>query len=61
MIAQTLLKIIKNSKEHRHDQSILSCLCKIYNSEKLSDETYFEPYWEVDGVKYLIWAKRNRG
>lgn len=48
-------------KEHRHDQSILSCLCKIYNSEKISDETYFEPNWEKDGANYPIWAKRNRG
>ena len=48
-------------KEHRHDQSVLSCLCKIYNSEKISDETWFYPNWEVDGAKYPIWAKRNRG
>ena len=48
-------------KHHRHDQSILSCLSKIYNSEKIQDETYFYPNWEKDGFNYPIWAKRNRG
>lgn len=48
-------------QEHRHDQSVLSCLSKIYNSEKILDETYFVSNWEKDGAKYPIWAKRNRG
>ena len=48
-------------KEHRHDQSVISCLSKYYKSEKIADETYFEPYWEKDGAKYPIWAKRNKG
>ena len=48
-------------KEHRHDQSILSCLCKTYGTHIIPDETYFDPDWEKDGADFPIWAKRNRG
>jgi len=46
--------------EHRHDQSVLSCLSKKYNGISIPDETYFAPNWEVNGLNYPIWAKRTR-
>lgn len=45
--------------EHRHDQSILSLLCKKYGSVNLADETYWEPNWHDGGKKYPFWACRN--
>lgn len=46
-------------REHRHDQSIFSCLAKKYGSEQLPDETYFQN-WDTDGAKFPILAKRNK-
>jgi hypothetical protein len=46
-------------REHRHDQSILSLLCKKYGSVNLSDETYFEPNWFDGGKDKPFWAYRN--
>ncbi len=45
--------------EHRHDQSILSLLFKKYGTVALPDETYFAD-WQKDGIKFPIWAIRNR-
>jgi hypothetical protein len=43
----------------RHDQSVFSCLSKIYKSILLYDETYFNE-WK-DGEFFPILAKRIRG
>lgn len=51
----------KEFNENRHDQSILSCLSKKYNSIAIKDETYFISNWEIDGMNYPIWAVRKRG
>ena len=46
--------------EHRHDQSILSCLSKTRKIELLPDETFFHPHWNRDGDGYPFWATRKR-
>ena len=46
-------------KECRHDQSIFSCLSKMYKSIAIYDETYFND-WK-DGEFFPILAKRIRG
>jgi hypothetical protein len=46
--------------DHRHDQSIYSLLVKKYGSIKIPDETYFEPHWVANGIKYPFWATRIR-
>ena len=47
-------------RDHRHDQSCLSCLCKKYKRKYiLNDETWFQN-WN-DGINYPIFAVRNRG
>jgi len=46
--------------EHRHAQSILSCIGKIHKIEALPDETFFHPYWNRDGDGYPFWATRKR-
>lgn len=57
---------IDGFKEHRHDQSILSILSKIYGAIILKDETYFEknpneqfkfPFLAVRKRKYDSWQK----
>jgi hypothetical protein len=47
-------------KEHRHDQSVFSLLCKKYNSIILDDETYHWP-WDIKDnyINYPILAVRN--
>jgi hypothetical protein len=55
--------IIKNDpsfREHRHDQSIFSILCKKYGAEIIKNETNFKPNWSVAGKKYPIWVIRKR-
>jgi hypothetical protein len=50
-------------KEHRHDQSILSLLRKIYGTEIIPDETYFKQFAYdavMDGTNYPIWATRRK-
>ncbi len=44
-------------KEHRHDQSIFSLLCKLKGSTIIKDETWFDD-WEK-GKKFPILAMRN--
>lgn len=46
--------------EHRHDQSILSCLAKVAGVQTIADETFWAPDWEARGSQYPIWALRNR-
>lgn len=49
-------------KEHRHDQSVFSLLCKKYDVEILDDETFYWPWTQEDKIKYIknpILAARN--
>ena len=46
-------------REHRHDQSIFSLLCKKYGSLVIKDETYFRDF-KRDGNNSPIWATRQR-
>ncbi len=45
--------------EHRHDQSILSCLLKLAGTASIPDETHFKGAWESAGASYPIWAPRH--
>ena len=45
--------------EHRHDQSVFSCLAKSRNVPMLKDETFHHPKWNRDGDGYPIWATRK--
>lgn len=47
-------------QEHRHDQSIFSCLYKESNRKVINDQTWFAPDWEKDGKRFPIWTIRNR-
>lgn len=47
-------------REHRHDQSIFSCLTKRAQLPAIPDETYWAPEWERHGHAYPIWALRSR-
>jgi hypothetical protein len=50
-------------KDSRHDQSILSVICKLNNVIKLDDETFFPPDGNFGGeksLKYPFWATRIR-
>lgn len=44
--------------EHRHDQSVLSCLVKSAGKFQIDDETYFAPDWELFGSAFPYWATR---
>lgn len=44
---------------HRWEQSILSLLAKRNHFNCIPDETYFAPDWTT-GLRYPIWATRNR-
>jgi len=46
-------------KDHRHDQSVLSCLIKSKGISMLEDETFFYPYWNRDGASFPFWATRK--
>ena len=46
--------------EHRHDQSIFSCLYKKSGMFRLENEIYFGPDWQRNGEKFPIWGKRHR-
>jgi hypothetical protein len=45
--------------EHRHDQSVFSCLSKRQGATVLPDETFFYPKWNRDGDKYPFWTTRK--
>jgi hypothetical protein len=47
-------------REHRHDQAIFSGLVKKYGVETVADETFWAPNWSSEGLRYPIWAPRNR-
>jgi len=54
---------IRNDKlfqQHRHDQSIISVICKIRGCVVLKDETYFKNSWNTIGLKFPFWAMRIR-
>ena len=47
-------------QEHRHDQSILSCLTKSHGIPAIiGDETFHAPNWLLDGERFPIWAPRH--
>jgi len=45
--------------EHRHDQSVLSCLVKRAGISVLPDETFHFPKWNRDGDGFPFWATRK--
>jgi len=45
--------------EHRHDQSVLSCLCKVKGRLPIPDETDFFPDWNRRGQQFPFWATRK--
>jgi len=47
-------------QEHRHDQSIFSCMYKEQNRKVLNDQTWFAPNWRKEGSGFPIWTIRNR-
>jgi hypothetical protein len=50
-------------KDSRHDQSVLSVICKLNKIIKLDDETFFPPDGNFGGeqsLKYPFWATRIR-
>lgn len=47
-------------REHRHDQSIFSCLIKLGDIPTWPDETFWAPDWFRSGADFPLWAARNR-
>lgn len=45
--------------EHRHDQSILSCILKSAGLPAIADETYFGKDWNDAGRDFPLWVTRN--
>ena len=45
--------------EHRHDQSVLSCLVKRAGFSVVPDETFHFPKWNRDGDCFPFWATRK--
>lgn len=45
--------------EHRHDQSVFSCLVKRNGSRGFPDETYFYPKWNRNGKSFPFWTTRK--
>ena len=45
--------------EHRHDQSVLSCLVKREGLTVVPDETFHHPRWNRDGDAFPFWATRK--
>lgn len=61
--ANTLSNIPNDASfmENRHDQSIFSIIRKKFGTEITdTDETYFEPDWNITGFHFPIWARRIR-
>ena len=46
--------------EHRHDQSVLTCLDAKLGLYTIPRESYFPGAWQTDGATYPFWASRNR-
>jgi hypothetical protein len=59
-------KSIKNIQsdifvDNRHDQSILSVVCKLYKTIVIEDETYFtDGFGSENSLKFPFWATRIR-
>jgi hypothetical protein len=49
----------KDFIDHRHDQSLLSCVVAKYDLYSIPDETYFPLNWLEDGHTFPCWALRN--
>jgi hypothetical protein len=47
--------------EHRHDQSILSCILKSAGLPAIADETFFGNDWNGSGRDFPLWVTRNVG
>lgn len=47
-------------QDHRHDQSVFSCLLKSQSIPTIPDETFWAPTWSTSGRDYPLWAARNR-
>ena len=45
--------------EHRHDQSVLSCLVKREGISAVPDESFYYPKWNRDGDGFPFWATRK--
>jgi hypothetical protein len=45
--------------DHRHDQSVLSCLAKSKGITTLPDESFHHPKWNRDGVNFPFWTTRK--
>jgi hypothetical protein len=45
--------------EHRHDQSVLSCLIKSKGLSAVPDESFYYPHWNRDGDGVPFWATRK--
>ncbi len=46
---------------HRHDQSILSIISKIYGSDVIhGDESWMVPFGKGESLKYPFWATRTK-
>lgn len=50
---------LKEFRQHRWEQSIISLIAKSEGIVPMADETYFYPNWS-DGLDFPIWAMRNR-
>jgi hypothetical protein len=49
----------KRFVEHRHDQSVLSCLVKSKGLSAVPDESFYYPHWNRDGDDVPFWATRK--
>jgi hypothetical protein len=45
--------------DHRHDQSVWSCLLKSRGAHLIPDETYHAPMWSNEGASFPFWATRK--
>lgn len=45
--------------EHRHDQSVLSCMVQQQGRPSIPDETFFHPNWNRNGAAFPFWATRK--
>lgn len=47
-------------RDNRHDQSILSCVCKLYGSVVFIDKSYCKPFGCKISKQYPFWATRKQ-
>jgi hypothetical protein len=55
----TLEPQLSHFKDHRHDQSVWSCLLKSKSVHLIPDETFYGPNWSRDGSSFPFWATRK--